>query len=250
MKAIVTEDAYRWVLEDLPEPEPSDGEVLLEVKACGICGSDLHDFKVKSKRRIPGHEASGVLLKGGERVVLNPVLDCGRCKWCKMGLPNLCPEFRGVIGCQYDGGFSERLKAPEGNFMPLPEGMSFEEATLCDSLAVALNGIALVDLSLVEDIAVFGLGAVGMSLALALDDMGYRVTTVDIKETKLKLARELGFHVVDGRGNILKELREGKLDLCVDAVGNPDIVNLSLRLLRKGGTFLAVGVSERPVTPD
>ncbi|MCD6508355.1 alcohol dehydrogenase catalytic domain-containing protein [Candidatus Poribacteria bacterium] len=258
MKAILAKDAYRWVLADVPDPPPpGPGEVLVEVRVCGICGSDLHDYKGKpSKDRIPGHELAGVVLevgegvknvKVGDRVVLNPVLDCGECRWCVSGQPNLCPQFKGVIGCQYDGGFAEKVRVPAKNLLLMPQNVDFRTATLCDPVAVMLNGLDLIDLSGVERVAVFGLGALGMSAAISLTRSGYEVYAVDIREFKLQLAREIGLEkVVDGKGDVIKAIGGG-LDLCIDAVGSGEVVNLSLRLLRKGGTLLALGIAEKPV---
>ena len=149
MKALVYTATREAELREEPEPEPRPGEALVRVEAVGICGSDMHAWHGHDPRRIPplilGHEACGEVLEGaaaGSRVVLNPLIACGACRDCREGRTNLCGK-RDLIGLRRPGAFAERVAIPEGNLIPVPEGMAAAAAALTEPCATAWHALAL-----------------------------------------------------------------------------------------------------------
>ncbi|MBC7335058.1 MAG: alcohol dehydrogenase catalytic domain-containing protein, partial [Clostridia bacterium] len=158
MKALVLTAYKQLEIQDVPTPEPGAGEILVRVRACGICGSDVHGFDGSTGRRRPpiimGHEASGVVAKigdgvsrfrPGDRVTFDSTIYCGRCEFCRQGRINLCENRRvlGVSCAEYrqDGAFAEYVVVPEHIAYRLPDSVSFEQAALIEPLSVALHAV-------------------------------------------------------------------------------------------------------------
>src|SRR6266496_1309595 len=158
MKALVLKEYNRFAYEEIPAPEPRPNEVLVAVKACGICGSDVHGMDGSTGRRRPpivmGHEAAGVIAQpgrevtgwlAGERVTFDSTIYCGECEFCRAGLLNLC-ERRRVLGvsCEdyrQNGAFAEYVCVPEHILYRLPNGLPFEHGALVEPFAIALHAI-------------------------------------------------------------------------------------------------------------
>ena len=140
VKALVFTAPGQVELLDVPEPDPAPGEVLVEVRAAGICGSELHGARHPGFRQPPlimGHEFAGIGA-GGEAVVVNPILSCGRCAECRRGLRHVCRE-REIIGVHRAGGFAERVAVPASALRPLPAGLPWEAAALIEPAANAVH---------------------------------------------------------------------------------------------------------------
>ena len=158
MKALVLEEYKKFAYTDMPAPEPGPEEALIAVKACGICGSDVHGMDGSTGRRRPpivmGHEASGVIAKTGaevrhwkvgDRVTFDSTIYCGRCEHCRRGEINLCDNRR-VLGVSCEdyrqhGAFAEFVAAPQHILYRLPEGLSFEQAAMVEPFAIALHAL-------------------------------------------------------------------------------------------------------------
>jgi threonine dehydrogenase-like Zn-dependent dehydrogenase len=180
MKALVYTATRETAYQDAPEPELRPGEALVKVDAVGICGSDMHAWHGHDPRRVPplvlGHEACGTVLEGpapGGRVVLNPLISCGTCGFCKEGRANLCAE-RELIGMRLPGAFAERIAIPARNLIPVPEGMDPAKAALTEPCATAWHGLALAERAAWRPIAesralVIGGGSVGLLAGLILE---------------------------------------------------------------------------------
>jgi 2-desacetyl-2-hydroxyethyl bacteriochlorophyllide A dehydrogenase len=247
----------------LPKLSPKD--VLIKVKASALCGSDLHIFKGRHPAApLPvaiGHELSGEVLsigkkvskvKEGGRVVVEPVIVCGICPFCRRGEYHLCMD----ISFQYrkgQGGFSPYFVTSEDWVHPLPPNVTFEEGALVEPLSVAIHAVRKGNLQLGHSVAIFGAGAVGL-LVLVLSRLSGAGETfvVDIQGHRLKKAKELGASdALDGsKGNAVTMIFEKTSQLGVDrsfeAVGLEGTLIQSLKVLKKGGTSILVGLFENP----
>ncbi len=206
MKALVLEEYSKLVYKEMPEPEIGENEVLVQVKACGICGSDVHGMDGSSGRRHPplimGHEASGIIVQRGERVndfsegdrvTFDSTIYCGTCFYCRQGIINLCDNRRvlGVAPAEYrqHGAFAEYVAVPEHILYRLPEGLSFAQAAMVEPVSIAFHAVALTPVSLNDSAVVIGSGMVGLFVIQALRAAGCgTIIAVDLEQGKVDLA--------------------------------------------------------------
>jgi threonine dehydrogenase-like Zn-dependent dehydrogenase len=232
-------------LLDVPEPDPAPGEVLVQVRAAGICGSELHGARHPGFRQPPlimGHEFAG-LTAGGEAVVINPILSCGHCGLCQRGLRHLCRE-REIIGVHRAGGFAERVAVPASAVRPVPPGLSWETAALIEPAANAVHAwnraVAALGAGAAEgaQVAVIGCGAIGLlCVAVALSSGARRVEVSDLAPARLAAAQRLGAGAA-GPG------LEGEYDVVIDAVGSAATRAASVARQRPGGTAIWLGLAD------
>ncbi len=265
MKALVLEEYNKFVYKEMPIPEIGEKEVLIEVKACGICGSDVHGMDGSSGRRNPpiimGHEASGVIVKKGERVrgfsegervTFDSTIYCGECFYCRQGLINLCDNRRvlGVSPKEYrqHGAFAEYVAVPDHILYRLPDGISFEQAAMVEPVSIAFHAVALTPISLNDSAVVIGTGMVGIFVIQALRAAGCgKIIAVDIEKNKLDLALKLGadYALQAGQVDVAEEVRKltdnRGATIALEVVGNTDAVNTAISSLRKGGSLTIVG---------
>ena len=265
MKALVLEEYNKLVYKDMPVPEIGEKEVLVQVKACGICGSDVHGMDGSSGRRhtplIMGHEASGVIVRKGdrvknfsegERVTFDSTIYCGECFFCRKGLINLCDDRRvlGVSPKEYKqhGAFAEYVAVPEHILYRLPDGLSFEQAAMVEPVSIAFHAVSLTPVTLNDSAVVVGAGMVGLFVVQALRAAGCgTIIAVDLEQNKLDMARELGadYGLKAGAVDVPEEVRkltDGRgAELAVEVVGNTPAVNTAINSLRKGGSLTIVG---------
>jgi threonine dehydrogenase-like Zn-dependent dehydrogenase len=231
-------------LLDVPEPEPSPGEVLVQVRAAGICGSELHGARHPGFRKPPlimGHEFAG-LTAGGDAVVVNPILSCGHCALCQRGLRHICRE-RQIIGVHRAGGFAERVAVPASALRPVPPGMPWETAALIEPAANAVHawnraGAALgAGAAEGARVAVIGCGAIGLlCTAMALAGGADRVDVSDMSPDRLAAAQRLGAGAA-GQG------LAGEYDVVFDAVGSAATRAASVAHQRPGGVAVWLGLA-------
>jgi len=198
MKALVLAQYNRLEIQELPDPRPAEGEVLVQVSACGICGSDVHGMDGSTGRRIPpivmGHEAAGVVvelgpgasgLAAGDRVTFDSTVWCGQCTYCRQGAINLCDR-RQVLGVscpefRRPGAFAQLVAVPQHIVYRLPEGLSFEQAAMTEPLSVAVHAVNLARIELGDSAAVIGAGMIGLLAVQALRAAGCaRIIAVDL----------------------------------------------------------------------
>lgn len=241
MKAMVYTGPDELQLLDVDEPERTDGDVIVDVRVAGICGSDLEGFASRSPFRSPplimGHEFSGVRADTGDAVVVNPVVACGRCDLCHRGQRNICRR-RAIIGIQRPGAFAERVAVPESNCYPLPDGLPFEKAALVEPLANAVHALRLAQQHEPQParVGVIGAGTLGLATAwIALRHGVRRLAIADLSEERLEIARAAG--VSDASAAL-----EGEFDVIFDAVGLAGTRAASVSLLRPGGTAVWIGL--------
>ena len=265
MKALVLTAYHRLEHLDVPEPAAGPEEVLVEVKACGICGSDVHGMDGSSGRRLPpivmGHEASGVIRRVGERVTgwrpgdrvtFDSTIWCGTCHFCRRGQINLC-DHRQVLGvsCQEfrrDGAYAELVAVPQNILVRVPDQVTFEQAAMVEPVSVAVHAVGRVPLRLNDTAVVVGTGMIGLLVLQAARAAGCgRIIAVDVEAEKLRLARRLGAdHVILAKDNdavaeILKRTDGRGADVAFEAAGFPATVQMAIRAVRKGGSVGLVG---------
>ena len=241
MKAMVYSAPLELKILEVDEPVAGPDEVVVEVAAAGICGSELEGFASKSPHRVPplimGHEFTGRRVDTGEAVVVNPVVSCRRCDMCLRGSTNLCRK-RSIVGIQRPGAFAELVAVPEVNCYPLPYGVSLATAALVEPLANAIHAFRLAQLYEPSPlkVGVIGSGTLGFLTALVASDRGTPVVEV----ADLAPARR-AFALAAGATSVGERL-EGEFDVIFDSVGSSLTRASSVELLRPGGTAVWIGL--------
>ncbi|MGB2670751.1 MAG: galactitol-1-phosphate 5-dehydrogenase, partial [Candidatus Acidiferrum sp.] len=271
MKALLLSQYKHLEIADLPDPTPGEGEVLISVAACGICGSDVHGYDGSSGRRIPpivmGHEAAGTIsaigagVKGfaeGDRVTFDSTIFCGACANCLRGDVNLC-DHRQVLGVscaefRRPGAFAEYVAVPSRILYRLPESLSFAEAAMLEAVSVALHGVSLAPVASGATALVLGAGMIGLLTLQALRAAGCsRIFVADVDSTRLALAQQAGATaVLSAKTDLVVQVMQLTggmgVDLAIEAVGRNETVRASIESVRKGGTVVLVGNISPEVT--
>jgi len=244
------------IREDLPKPKINPDEVLIKVKKCGICGSDIGSYltgAMESQQIILGHEFSGEIvelgekvkkLKVGDRVTANPNVPCLDCYYCNHGLENMCIFY--TIGVTHDGALSEFVKVRADRIHKLPDSVSFEEAALVEPLSNGVQAVRMSGLRVGDNAAVFGAGPIGLVTILALKAAGASyIYVIEPIEAKQKMALELGAdEVFDPKrwSKIIKLTNKIGPDYVFDCVGIPETIMTSMQLVKMGGTIIIIGM--------
>ena len=265
MKALVLKEYRRFALEDFAVPTLQPDEVLVRVRACGICGSDVHGMDGSSGRRIPpiimGHEAAGEIAEvgsgvtgwqTGDRVTFDSTVYCGDCWFCRRGKINLCDNRRvlGVSCGDYrrHGAFAEFVAVPQRILYRLPDNLSFEQAAMVEAVSVAVHAVKRTPLAEDAVTVVVGTGMIGLLVVQALRAAGcQKVIALDLDESRLLLASKLGAtHTMkaDDPGLLekIRALTGGRgADAAFEVVGLPQTVKTAIESVRKGGSVTLVG---------
>ena len=264
--SLVLEQYRRLVYTYVQTPHPGPHEVIIQIKACGICGSDIHGMDGSTGRRIPplimGHEAAGVITacgdqvsdwQVGDRVTFDSTIYCGECFYCRRGEINLCDNRRvlGVSCAEYkqDGAFAEYVIVPTRILYRLPNQVSFIQAAMVEPLSIAFHAVKRTPLSLNDSAIVVGAGMIGLLVIQALRLAGCgQIIAVDLDEGRLKLAQTLGAdHGLLGNRQEeliqkIQALTGGKgADAAFEVVGSTPSFLTALQSLRKGGSLTMVG---------
>jgi len=274
MKALLLTAPSRLGYVDFPDPPaPAPEEVRLRIRACGICGSDVHGWDGSTGRRQPplimGHEAAGEIAavgaavrdwRPGDRVTFDSTRSCGVCDCCRAGRVNLCADRRvfGVAPAEYrqHGAFAEFLNVPARLLYRLDDRVPFSHAAMAEPVAVALHAVGRVRTAPADTAVVIGAGMIGLLVVQALRMAGVaRIVAADLSAARLALARELGATATchSGTDDLVAEVNRltgGRgADLAFEAVGLTPTVNLALSALRRGGSAVLVG-NVSPATQD
>ena len=261
MRAIVFLGERKLDIMDVPDPTPAPDEVVIEIKASGMCGSDLHQYRgpKKEKLNIAGHEPCGViaevgsavpssLAKVGDRVMDHHYSGCGVCKHCRDGWSQMCLEGAIVFGGVGDGAHAKFMKVPAHTVVKLPEKLSFKAgAAISCGTGTAYGALKRLDLAGDETIAIFGQGPVGLSATQLAKAMGARVIALDISEERRELATQFGAdEVVDPLANnvveAIRDLTHGEgAQKTLDCSSNPEARRDAVRSVRTWGTACYVG---------
>ena len=249
MKALVYTGTESMAFQDMPTPEPTDGEVLIRVDSVGICGSDMHAFLGHDNRRpaplILGHEAAGVIEGGardGERVTINPLVTCGTCPACRSGRENLCPTRQIISMPPREGAFAEYVTMPETNLVRVPGNVPFETAALAEPLSVSWHAARLsleaIHPAAERRVLIVGGGAIGLAAALAYKAMG--VDDVIVSEPN-EIRRA---YLADRCGVKVTDKADGQYAIVVDAVGYAATRAIASAMVEPGGVIMHIGLGE------
>ena len=265
MKALVLKAYNTFSFEDVPLPEIGPQDVLIRVKACGICGSDVHGMDGSTGRRIPpiimGHEASGLIeqigsgiteWKAGERVTFDSTVVTRQDFYSQKGAFNLS-DFRKVLGVscseyRQHGAFAEYVAVPQSVLYRLPDSLSFEQAAMTEPVSVAFHAVNLIPSEINDSAVVVGCGMIGLFVIQALHIKGCgRIIAIDLDRSHLDMALKLGadFAIKPDEGETIekvKDLTHGRgADMAFEVVGIVPTVNLAIHAVRKGGKVGLVG---------
>jgi 2-desacetyl-2-hydroxyethyl bacteriochlorophyllide A dehydrogenase len=268
MRALVYSAVKTVEIQEMPDPTAGPNDVVVRVRATGICGSDLHGFLGHQKRRQPGlvlgHETVGVVESGpeeliGKRVAVNPLIVCGTCRACRSGRQNCCPNWR-LLGLDTThGGFAEKVSVPARNVFELPDHVTDAKAVMIEPLANAIHLLSMVPetAGAFPTIAVCGAGTLGAAILAVAQKMGMRVALVtETSPHRAEAARQLGAErVVNPLETDWVEtcqvITEGRgMDAVIDAVGLARVRQESAQAVGRGGTVLLLGLDEGPTTLD
>lgn len=255
MKALVLTDKEAMEVRNYELPEVSVGEILLRVKACGICGTDVHIFHGEpgsaevSPPIVLGHELAGEVIaigsevtsiKVGDRIAVDPNIYCGKCEYCRSGRVHLCDHLT-AVGVTRDGGMGEVCLAPEANSYQLPEQVSFEEGALIEPLSCVLQGWNKLTIRPYQKVLIIGGGFIGQLFLQLFKDQVQQIVVSELNPAKKEQLRQLGAdHVAHpSEANALRD----SFDVVVECVGRKDTMELALASSRKGGQVLIFGVS-------
>ncbi|MDW2800459.1 alcohol dehydrogenase catalytic domain-containing protein [Clostridium boliviensis] len=249
MKQISVKAPFQYSVEEAQRPKPSRGEVLVKMKAAGVCGSDFHLFLGENPMakfpRIPGHENAGIIeevgegvtkFKKGDHVVVDLVVACGSCKQCKNGRRNICRTVK-ARGAAVDGGWREYFTAAEHEVYLLPEDLPFEEAALIEPFAIGGHCTKRADVQESDVVLILGMGTIGTIILQVCKEKGCKVICADIKENFLKRAENFGADFIvntktENLNSRIQKYTNGEgADVIFDAAGYPGSLTM---LLEKG----------------
>ena len=244
MRALVWHGDDRLEVESVPEPEPGEGEILLEVELAGICGSDLHAYRGHPGPRIPplvlGHEAVGSVEGREGRFVVFPLVVCGACGACRRGEENLC-ERRGLLGLDRQGVFAERVPVRADALVPVPGELDPYVAVLVEPLATSLSALRLDGVEAGHDLLVVGGGPIGALAVYAGVARGARVICAEPVDERRALAERLGAATALADA---ADAPPGAADVAVDAVGIEATWRAAVAGVRSGGRVALVGLGQ------
>jgi len=271
MKALVYKGPRKLEIEDVPKPTPKKGEILLKVKACGICGSDVHGYLGTSGRRTPpmvmGHEFSAEVvglgegtsgrISVGDRVAIQPCISCWECEKCKEGYNNVCPtrNFLGVFDC--NGAMQEYICVPEKLAYKLPDSMSYSIGALIEAVAVAYSGVKKAGDLTGKNVVIVGGGPIGLLVLKVVKTKNpKKVIVSDLSDSRLDIAKKMGADVTinPGKEDFIEKVRssfDGNLaDVSFEAVGIGATVSQALAALKPQGISVWIGNNVKNIEID
>jgi len=259
MQALVYTDTQKLIYREEKNPKLIKGESIIKVSASGICGSDMHAYHGKDDRRIPplilGHEISGTIEKGndvGKKVVLNPLITCGSCEYCKEGREHLCSK-RIILGMNRpivrQGGFAEYVSIPDKNIYELPKALEIKEAPIAEPCAVALHAVELGEKELTKPIKgnktlIIGAGAIGLLCGLILSKVKNCEDIVIVDPNDKRLKQSLKYLDATGCKPDDKTILYNDFDIIFDTVGLEITRQQAIRCIKPGGVIIHIGLTQ------
>ncbi len=271
MKAAVFHEAGKPLsIERVPDPRPGPTDLILKVRNCGICGSDLHASKAGSTMAVPrgtimGHEFSGEVVeagkdvtgrwKTGDRACALPVMACGKCLMCLKGTGWFCENGATIIGLgQAGGAYAEHVRVRSFETLKLPQSVSFREGALVEPLAVGLHAVKKANMEPGSDVVVLGAGPIGLAVTLWARFMGARHVVVSERAPdRIKMAEKFGATaVIDPDGDVKDQVKKAaggrRPSVVFECVGVPGMIQQCIGLAPTFGKVVVVGVCDQPDT--
>jgi len=264
LKAGIVYGPMDITVEEVEKPIPGYGEVLLQVKSAGICGSDLHYHRSKSdgsrvRRIMSGHELSGIITeigdgvksrKVGERVAVEPLLGCGKCQFCRIGEYHLCSNLT-----HPGGGFREYTVLLEDKVFPIPDHVSYDESAILDCFAVGVHAIHKAGITITDTVAVIGDGAIGLStLEIAKATGAKKLALIGHHQKNLEIAKKVGAELVinssteDEIQKIMQFTDGLGVDVVFETVGSTSgTMEKAVQMAKPGGKVVVIGIFTRPI---
>ncbi len=267
MRAAELNAPRRFQIVATPIPEPAPGEIQVRIESVGVCGSDLHAYAEGAVGSTPnlypmilGHEPAGTIVKTGagvsglapgDRGALEPALYCYHCEFCRSGHHNVCAQIRFLSNPGNPGFFREFVNLPAINFLPIPAGMSFDEAALAEPLAVAMHSVQLASIQAGETAAVIGAGPIGLLTIAALRAVNAgRIFAIEPLPHRRELARKLGaeaaFEPAEAEQAISQATARRGVDCSLDCAAGPDTSNQAIQFTRHAGRVAITGIHAMP----
>ena len=224
-------------------------EVVVKIESCGICGSDIHRVYVKgpyAPNIVLGHEFSGIVVKTNDsdkyllntRVVVNPLISCGKCRFCEQEKYNLCDNYI-YLGVRGDGGFAEYAVVPTGNLIPVPDSLSYEEASLFEPFSVVIRGIKKIPNISHASVLILGLGTIGLLSGMVAKRFGADlIVGIDRNDYKREIAKKIGFSDTSSADSFLPNT---SFSVLIDCSGSSYLLNQTIPHIEKEGTILLLG---------
>jgi (R,R)-butanediol dehydrogenase/meso-butanediol dehydrogenase/diacetyl reductase len=263
MRAAFYQGARMFKTGTAPVPRPGPREALLRVRRVGICGTDLHIFQGHLDHRVPkggiiGHETVAEVaeppaysdFKAGERVVVEPVVFCGKCRACRMGASYICYDLK-VLGVDLPGGLQEYWAVPGERLLRVPDSLSDDHAALLEPLAVATHDVRRADVKAGDAVLVFGGGPIGTLIGLVCRQRGARVAVAEINPHRVEMLGRLGFETVGPGTDVVRFAEQwtdgAGVDVAFEVTGSPAAVRLMTDVVRVWGTISLVAIHAEPM---
>ncbi|MEW7007498.1 MULTISPECIES: alcohol dehydrogenase catalytic domain-containing protein [unclassified Lentilitoribacter] len=253
MRAIVYTGKNEVSLLELPDPKPNEDEIVVDVRASGICGTDIEvlhgNYGSSAFPVVPGHEYTGVIsdigsnVKGyqlGDRVVVDPNFECGKCRACLNGRSNLCDDLK-AYGVTHHGGFAEKSVTKSSAVHSIGD-LPFDVAALAEPMGCILNGLGAARAETANNAIIFGAGPIGLLLAIGMRVLGVKdITLADLNEDRLNFSENMGFKSIMSGSGELTQMHQS-FDLVADATGVPAVAEKLTQYMANGGVGLFFGV--------
>ena len=271
MKAVYLDKPGVVSVREVKTPKPKPSQVLIRVKACGVCGSDVHFYRsgrigdyVVRKPMILGHECAGEVagvgravkgLKEGDRVTVEPGQTCGKCRHCTSGRYNLCPDVEFLATPPYDGAFCEYFVTRPEYAFKLPDAVDFEEGAMMEPLSVGMHAGFRGQVKAGQSVAVLGAGPIGLVTVQAVRAMGASpIFATDIDPFRLRKAKKLGAAAVvnakkEDPVEAIRALSDGGVDVVIETAGTTATGQQCIEVVRNGGVVVWVGMSQETTFP-
>lgn len=264
MKAAVFHNKHNLRIEEIEKPHPKDKEVLIKIKACGICGTDIHIFEGDEGAAatpcgtVLGHEFSGVVeavgknvksVTVGDRVCVDPNKLCNECYYCKNGIGHFCENMDG-IGTTINGGFAEYCAVPESQIYKFSENISFEAAAMCEPLACCLHGIDMCDIVTGDNVVIIGGGMIGLiMLQLAKIKGAAKIVMIEPIAEKRKIAKNLGADITidpvcEDVNTVLNYNGINRVTTVIECVGKTETMKNAISYAGKKSTVMLFGLTK------
>jgi 2-desacetyl-2-hydroxyethyl bacteriochlorophyllide A dehydrogenase len=261
MKAAIFDGPQQMRVGDWTTPIPGPDEVLVAVKATGICAGDLYIYQGKNPYAtypiIGGHEICGAIaevgrnisgLRPGQSVVIEPFLGCGKCYPCRVGKSNCCAHLR-IIGVHQAGGYADFVVAPATNIHPVPAGLSTVVASFAEPVAIGVQACRRGQVKAGEYVLILGAGPIGLALLEVARARDAHPVVADINEARLEFAKQLGADVLPADDHLLTRVLEQTngegAPVVIEATGNPKAMELSAELVAAAGRIVIVGLVKK-----